>query len=174
MKHFALFIAGALFAGGLALSGMTQPQKVLGFLDFAGHWDPALMFVMVGAIGVNFVLLRLTLRRAAPVFAPRFQIPTRTDIDLRLLGGAALFGVGWGTAGLCPGPALGSLIGGTKAVAFIAAMALGMRAFDFVRTRRDAVLSARAAAELEAERRATGAREGRPSLADACLRLANR
>ncbi len=79
MRHLAVFLAGALFGIGLAISGMTQPQKVIGFLDFAGRWDPALMFVMVGAIGVNLVLLRLTLRRPAPVHAPTFQIPTRTE-----------------------------------------------------------------------------------------------
>ena len=131
MSHVVLFLGGALFAVGLAVSGMTQPQKVIGFLDFAGSWDPSLMFVMVGAIGVNLVLLRLTLRRKAPVFAAAFQIPTRNDIDGRLLGGAALFGIGWGLAGFCPGPALTSLgTGSMKVVAFVGAMAVGMRLFD--------------------------------------------
>ena len=139
MRHLAVFLAGALFGIGLAISGMTQPQKVIGFLDFAGRWDPALMFVMVGAIGVNLVLLRLTLRRPAPVHAPTFQIPTRTEVDGPLLAGAALFGVGWGLAGFCPGPAIASVAtGATQVLAFVAAMAVGMRLFDALATPREA------------------------------------
>ena len=85
-------LAGLLFGGGLVLSGMTQPSKVIGFLDLAGAWDPSLALVMVGAIAVHFVLLRVVLRRNAPLFEDRFHLPTRRDIDARLISGAVLFG----------------------------------------------------------------------------------
>ncbi len=133
MSRLAIFMSGVVFAVGLALAGMTRPQKVIGFLDFFGSWDPSLMFVMVGAIGVNLVLLWLMLRRGKPVHAERFQIPTRTELDPRLIGGAALFGVGWGLGGYCPGPALSSLTTGSLSVlVFIVAMTVGMRTFDWV------------------------------------------
>ncbi len=123
----AALAAGALFGLGLGVSGMTIPAKVKGFLDVTGDWDPTLVMVMVGAIAVHFVLFRLILRRRAPLFATRFHVPTRRDIDLRLLGGAALFGVGWGLSGQCPGPALTNLATGTPtALVFVAAMAAGM------------------------------------------------
>lgn len=119
--------AGALFGLGLGVSGMTLPAKVKGFLDVTGDWDPTLVMVMVGAIAVHFVLLRLILRRRAPLFATRFHVPTRRDIDLRLVFGAALFGVGWGLSGQCPGPALTNLATGTPtALVFVAALAVGM------------------------------------------------
>ncbi len=119
--------AGALFGLGLGVSGMTLPAKVKGFLDVAGSWDPTLAMVMVGAIGVHFVLFRLILRRRAPLFDTRFDVPTRRDIDLRLVGGAMLFGVGWGLSGQCPGPALTNLAtGAPTALVFVAAMAAGM------------------------------------------------
>jgi uncharacterized membrane protein YedE/YeeE len=123
---FAL-AAGAIFGLGLGVSGMTLPAKVKGFLDVTGDWDPTLVMVMVGAIAVHFVLFRLILRRRAPLFDARFHVPTRRDIDLRLLGGAALFGVGWGLSGQCPGPALTNLAtGAPTALVFVAAMAAGM------------------------------------------------
>ncbi len=119
--------AGALFALGLGISGMTQPAKVLGFLDVTGRWDPTLAFVMVGALAVHFVLYRLIRKRRAPLFDSRFDVPTRRDVDLRLVAGAALFGVGWGLSGQCPGPALTNLATGAwTALVFVAAMALGM------------------------------------------------
>lgn len=119
--------AGALFALGLGISGMTQPAKVLGFLDVTGRWDPTLAFVMVGAVAVHFVLYRLIRKRRAPLFDSRFDVPTRRDVDLRLVAGAALFGVGWGLSGQCPGPALTNLATGAwTALVFVAAMALGM------------------------------------------------
>lgn len=102
-------IAGLLFGAGLALGGMTDPAVVLGFLDVAGAWNPTLAFVMGGALAVTFAGYRLTLRRARPLLAECFSLPTARAIDARLLGGAALFGVGWGLAGYCPGPALASL-----------------------------------------------------------------
>jgi uncharacterized membrane protein YedE/YeeE len=132
--------AGALFGVGLAVSGMTLPAKVIGFLDVTGHWDPTLAFVMAGAIAVHFILFRLILRRRAPIFDSNFHVPTRRDIDLRLVGGAALFGVGWGLAGQCPGPALTNLAtGAPSAFLFVATMAAGMviqREVDRVRAPR--------------------------------------
>ncbi|WP_437535128.1 DUF6691 family protein [Sorangium sp. So ce726] len=149
----AAFLAGLLFAVGLGVSGMTQPSRVIGFLDVAGDWDPSLAFVMAGAISVHFLAYRVLRRRrrgggadaAGLVRAPRFPlladraaVPTRTDIDARLIAGAGLFGVGWGLAGYCPGPALVSLVTGSSAVlAFVAAMAAGMviERFATARTR---------------------------------------
>ncbi|MDB4995294.1 MAG: hypothetical protein JWM74_2726 [Myxococcaceae bacterium] len=122
-----LLVAGALFGIGLAIAGMTRPEKVTGFLDITGAWDPSLAFVMLGAIGVHFVLHRLVLRRTAPLFDDRFHLPTRRDIDPRLLVGAGLFGVGWGLGGFCPGPALTSAAAGAlPALVFVAAMIAGM------------------------------------------------
>lgn len=100
------FLAGLLFALGLVIGGMTQPQKVLGFLDVFGDWDPSLLFVMLGAVGIHSLSYRIIMRRASPLLANDFRIPKRQDIDARLLGGAALFGIGWGLAGYCPGPVL--------------------------------------------------------------------
>ena len=135
--------AGALFGAGLAVSGMTLPAKVIGFLDVTGRWDPTLAFVMAGAIAVHFILFRLILRRRAPIFDSHFHVPTRRDIDLRLIGGAALFGVGWGLAGQCPGPALTNLAtGAPSAFLFVATMAAGMviqREVDRVRAPRSRV-----------------------------------
>ena len=106
---------------------MTKPTKVVGFLDVAGDWDASLAFVMIGAIAVHMALYRLVRRRGAPLFDLRFHVPTRRDLDPRLLGGAALFGLGWGLGGFCPGPALVSLASGGGAVfAFVAAMLGGM------------------------------------------------
>jgi uncharacterized membrane protein YedE/YeeE len=96
--------AGLIFGSGLILAGMTQPAKVVGFLNLLGDWDPSLAFVMVGAIGVHFLAYRLVPRMQAPLWAPRFGIPTMTQLDARQLGGAALFGLGWGLGGYCPGP----------------------------------------------------------------------
>ncbi len=118
--------AAFTFAVGLGLAGMTQPEKVRGFLDVAGHWDPTLALVMASAVGVTATLFPLILRRKVPLWAESFHLPTRTDIDVPLLGGAALFGVGWGLAGYCPGPALTSLATGDgTVVSFVIAMAVG-------------------------------------------------
>jgi uncharacterized membrane protein YedE/YeeE len=125
----AALTSGLVFGAGLALAGMTNPAKVLAFLDIAGAWDPTLALVMAGAVAVNATGYALTKRRAKPLFADAFALPTRSDLDARLLGGAALFGVGWALVGLCPGPALASLARGESEVfAFVAAMALGMLA----------------------------------------------
>ena len=127
MAQLTAFIAGLLFAAGLGLGGMTQPAKVFGFLDIAGSWDPSLAFVMLGAIAVHATAVRRILRRPAPLFAVRFALPTRRDIDARLVVGAALFGAGWGLVGYCPGPAVAALGGGVPAAAvFVPAMVAGM------------------------------------------------
>lgn len=121
------FVAGGLFGAGLSVAGMTQPAKVVGFLDFLGAWDPSLAFVMMGAIAAYAPLHRWVLRRPRPYFGARHLMPTRKDLDGKLLGGAALFGVGWGLAGFCPGPALASLgSGGPHVLLFVAAMFAGM------------------------------------------------
>ncbi len=136
----AALVSGVLFGLGLGVSGMTDPSKVIGFLDLFGAWDPALAFVMGGAVVTYLAAFRLITRRTHPVFAERFSLPTRRDIDVRLLGGAALFGIGWGLGGVCPGPALTSIpTGAPGIIAFVLAMAGGMSAFrllDRVRARR--------------------------------------
>lgn len=129
MKSLALsFGAGGLFAVGLGVSGMTKPAKVTGFLDLLGAWDASLAFVMVGAIAVYFVAHRLITRRSRPLFDTRFHLPTRKDLDARLLIGAAIFGVGWGLGGYCPGPGLvAAATGALPAVVFVLSMAVGMK-----------------------------------------------
>jgi uncharacterized membrane protein YedE/YeeE len=128
MKDLVLgLLLGALFGFGLALSGMTDPAVVLGFLDPLGDWNPALAFVMGGALVVTFVFFRLARRQSGPFAAARFHWPTATAVDARLLGGAALFGLGWGLAGYCPGPALASLSAGhSGTLVFLGAMLAGM------------------------------------------------
>jgi hypothetical protein len=123
----AALASGLVFGAGLALAGMTNPAKVLSFLDLAGAWDPTLALVMGGALAVNALAYALTRRRAKPLFAETFALPTRADLDARLLGGAALFGLGWALVGLCPGPALASLARGDVHVGgFVVAMCVGM------------------------------------------------
>ncbi len=127
------FVAGLTFAIGLGVSGMTQPAKVIAFLDVTGAWDPSLAFVMLGAIGVHLVFARRAKTAAAPRFAPAFALPLTTGIDRRLLLGAALFGIGWGIAGFCPGPAVVSVVTlAPTALAFVAAMLVAMGAYAFV------------------------------------------
>ncbi len=123
----ASFLSGLVFAIGLGLSGMTLPSKVIGFLDVTGHWDPSLGLVMGGALAVLFAVRRFT--PARPVFTPSFAAFPPDRLDARLITGAALFGVGWGLSGFCPGPALVSLgTGTTAALIFVPAMILGMAA----------------------------------------------
>lgn len=109
MRIFLALLSGLLFGLGLSLGGMTEPAVVLGFLDIFGQWDPCLAFVMAGAVVTAAIGYRLVLRRPHPLVAETFQIPTSRTIDARLIGGAALFGIGWGIAGYCPGPALASI-----------------------------------------------------------------
>ena len=123
----AAFAAGLLFGTGLAISGMLDPARVLGFLDIAGAWDPSLAFVLAGAVAVSALSYVVRRRMEHPVLADRFQIPEGTRLDGRLLVGSAVFGIGWGLVGLCPGPALAALSLGIMPVfAFVVAMAAGM------------------------------------------------
>lgn len=128
MKYVTIFASGLLFALGLGISGMTLPQKVIGFLDFAGdNWDPSLALVMVASAGVYLLLHRSVLKRKTPLFDTEFHVPTRNEIDTPLVVGAALFGIGWGMVGLCPGPALSVLVSGhTETWIFFVAMITGM------------------------------------------------
>ncbi len=126
MRGLVAFLAGLLFAVGLGLSGMTQPAKVLGFLDFLGTWDPSLALVMVGAIGTHWTFLRLTRHWSRPVWGAEFAPPARRTIDRRLLTGAAIFGAGWGLAGYCPGPAIVSVVAGPEVVVLVLAMLIGV------------------------------------------------
>jgi uncharacterized protein len=127
LRALAGLVAGALFGLGFVVSEMINPAKVQAFLDVAGAWDPSLAFVMGGAVIVTFVGYRLVFRRDRPLFEATFSVPTRTDLDARLIGGAVLFGAGWGLAGFCPGPAIAGLaLGLRETVAFVAAMAVGM------------------------------------------------
>jgi len=133
LDFFAPLGAGLVFALGLAIGGMTQPGVVIGFLDFAGDWNPRLVLVMAGAIAVYLPLHRLVTKRSGPVLGGRFSIPSRRDIDLRLLAGAAIFGIGWGTAGFCPGPGIASLAtGAAPAIVFVVSMLGGMLLFKGV------------------------------------------
>ena len=126
----AALAAGLLFGIGLGISGMTQADKVIGFLDLSDAWDPSLALVMGGAIGVHLLLYRLILRRPAPFFAETFGIPTRRGLNGRLIGGSALFGVGWALGGYCPGPGLVSATSGAaNALVFVVTMTAGMRLF---------------------------------------------
>jgi uncharacterized membrane protein YedE/YeeE len=135
-RHVVAFASGLLFAVGLAVSGMAHPSKVLAFLDFAGDWDPSLALVMGGGVLVNVLFFRLALKRGAPLLAPSFSLPSRSAIDTRLVVGAAIFGVGWGLGGFCPGPALVSVVtGGGSVVAFVGAMLLAMALHDAVAAR---------------------------------------
>ena len=126
-------IAGIVFGLGLGVSQMVDPAKVLAFLDLAGDWDPSLAFVMGGAVAVSLVAFRYSLRRRAPLLARSFALPEVSGIDARLLAGAALFGVGWGLVGFCPGPAIASFaFGQVESALFVAAMAAGMAVANLV------------------------------------------
>ena len=127
------FISGMVFALGLGISGMTRPVKVIGFLDFFGTWDASLAFVMIGAIAVYFAAYRWSSKMPSPLLASDFSLPKRSDLDAKLILGAAIFGAGWGLGGFCPGPALTSLASGAPAVLiFVAAMLVGMRLHTWV------------------------------------------
>lgn len=109
MNLLIALLTGVLFGLGLTVSGMIDPAKVLNFLDLAGHWDPTLAFVMGGAVLVSLPAYQLARRRARPLLAPTFKLPANTPVDRRLLVGAAIFGIGWGIGGFCPGPAVAAL-----------------------------------------------------------------
>lgn len=140
MRIAIAFGIGLVFGLGLVLSGMSNPAKVLNFLDIAaiarGGWDPSLAFVMAGAVAVTFLGYRLAWRRGQPLLAEQFHLPRLSRLDLPLVGGAALFGVGWGLAGFCPGPAFTALgLGRWEPVLFVAAMLAGMAAARVVAAR---------------------------------------
>ncbi|MDQ2964027.1 MAG: YeeE/YedE family protein [Pseudomonadota bacterium] len=131
MYALGSFLAGLVFGAGLLVSGMANPAKVLGFLDLAGAWDPSLAVVMAGAVAVAAVVFALAGRRASTLLGTPIALPTERRIDGRLVLGSLAFGVGWGLAGLCPGPALVALgAGKIKALAFVAAMLAGMLVFE--------------------------------------------
>lgn len=146
----AAFGCGLLFGAGLLISGMTQPDKVLGFLDIFGAWDATLAFVMAGAVLITSLGFSLARRRGAPILATKLQWPTRSDIDAPLLTGAALFGIGWGLVGLCPGPAIVNLASlSLPVIVFVVAMAVGMLGFDLWRERASMRVAATAASATD-------------------------
>ena len=127
MQALVALVCGVVFGAGLAISGMTNPGKVLAFLDVAGAWDPTLLCVMGGALAVSAAGYAVARHRVRPWLAETFAIPTRQDLDPRLLGGAVLFGVGWGLVGICPGPAIANLArGSTDVYVFVAALLAGV------------------------------------------------
>lgn len=138
MKHvIAAFAAGLLFGIGLILSGMTDPSKVTGFLDLAGAFNPALALVMAGAIPVAWIGFRFAAKRSTALLGGALRLPDSRDIDRRLVIGSLTFGIGWGVAGYCPGPALASLAtGGADALTFVAAMLGGMLIFEAIESAR--------------------------------------
>jgi uncharacterized membrane protein YedE/YeeE len=126
-QYIGPFFGGIFFATGLSLSGMTNPKKISGFLDLFGDWDPTLVFVMGGALFVHIIMNQFILKKKKPLFAEKFHLPTRTDIDIRLFTGAVVFGVGWAISGLCPGPAITVLVTGEKYIfIFFVPMLLGI------------------------------------------------
>ncbi len=140
MAVFTALLAGLVFGVGLLISGMANPAKVLGFLDLAGPWDPSLAFVMGGAVGVGFFAFLLAGKRAMTMIGLEMKLPTAGPIDRRLVIGSTIFGIGWGVAGFCPGPALVALgMGEAKALAFVIAMLLGMVLFELIERRRAAM-----------------------------------
>lgn len=127
MRLLSTYLIGVIFGVGISISGMANPAKVVNFFDVAGTWDPSLIFVMASALVTTFVGYRLVLGRTAPVFEDGFKLPTRRDIDLHLVGGSAVFGVGWGISGFCPGGALPALgTGKVEVFYFVAAMLVGI------------------------------------------------
>lgn len=133
-------LAGLVFGLGLIVSGMANPAKVLGFLDLAGRWDPSLALVMAGAIAVGSVAFLLVKNRPRSLLGAEMKLPTASHIDRRLVVGSALFGMGWGIAGFCPGPGLVALgMGESKALVFVAAMLAGMVVFELLEKRRQAM-----------------------------------
>lgn len=133
MAVLTSLLAGLVFGLGLILSGMADPAKVLGFLDLAGQWNPSLALVMVGAIAVGLVAFSIAQKRTQSLLGLALKLPTARHVDRRLLGGSLLFGLGWGIAGFCPGPAIVALgMGELKAAAFVGAMLLGMGLFELL------------------------------------------
>ena len=137
MNRLTEFLVGLLFGLGLILSGMTDPGKIIGFLDVFGAWDPSLAFVMMGAIAVGFIAFALAKKRTTTILGGALRLPTASHIDKRLIIGSTVFGTGWGLAGFCPGPALISMASGQiEAMWFVSAMVAGMLAFEALERRR--------------------------------------
>lgn len=136
MRYLSASLAGLVFGLGLLLSGMANPAKVQGFLDVAGLWDPSLALVMAAAIGVGYWPFRWAQRRSCSLLHEPMRLPQRHDIDARLVGGALLFGIGWGMVGICPGPALVMLLSGHwQVLLFVLAMLAGMKLFSALESR---------------------------------------
>ena len=143
MLVFTSLLAGLIFGLGLIVSGMANPAKVLGFLDLAGPWDPSLAFVMTGAIAVASVAFALAGKRRTSLIGADMRLPVARGIDRRLIAGSVVFGIGWGIAGFCPGPALVALgMGEIKALIFVAAMLAGMGVFELLERRKPPTLAA--------------------------------
>ncbi len=139
MSVLLSFVFGLIFGLGLIVSGMSNPAKIIGFLDLAGVWDPSLIFVMAGAIAIGIVAFTLARRRERSLLGAPMQLPTARDIDRRLVAGSALFGIGWGLAGICPGPALVLLgSGSAKGIVFTLALLAGMALFEVQQRMRQA------------------------------------
>lgn len=133
MRLIVSYLIGLVFGVGISISGMANPAKVLNFFDIAGAWDPSLVFVMGGAVVVTFIGYRFVLKRPAPTLAATFQLPTKRELDLPLIGGSAVFGVGWGIAGFCPGGALPALgTGRSEVLIFVAALLVGIIAAKLI------------------------------------------
>jgi uncharacterized protein len=136
MTMFTSLLAGLVFGLGLIVSGMANPAKIHGFLDLAGRWDPSLAFVMTGAIAVGVIAFAMANKRTVSLIGAEMKLPSARHIDRRLVVGSALFGIGWGVAGFCPGPGLVALgMGEAKAVVFVAAMLAGMAVFELLERR---------------------------------------
>jgi uncharacterized protein len=134
MARVSAFLLGIIFAVGLGVSGMTQPAKIIGFLDVTGNWDPSLLFVMVGAVGVTAATFPWILRRSRPLIEKDYRLPIRSAVDRPLVFGSSLFGIGWGLSGYCPGPALVSSVTGNEPVlVFVFAMISGLIAARWLR-----------------------------------------
>ncbi len=134
IRNISSLLVGFLFALGLGISKMTQPEKVIGFLDFFGDWDPSLIFVMIGGIATNMLFYYTAMPKTkTPLLDDIFHIPTKKDINLKLLLGSALFGIGWGLGGFCPGPAMTSMVSlNSDIFIFAASMLVGMRFFSWI------------------------------------------
>ncbi len=141
-QNLIALLSGILFGFGLSLSQMIDRDRVLGFLDVAGDWDPTLLFVLGGAVGVTVIAFRLVLRLSQPIFGGKFYLPTKKDLDLSLILGAAIFGVGWGIAGYCPGPGITALVLGIwNPVLFVIAFIVGSLTYQWSKNRKKIVVS---------------------------------
>jgi uncharacterized membrane protein YedE/YeeE len=133
MKIVISYVLGVLFSIGLTVSGMVNPNKVIGFLDLFRSWDPDLIFVMGGAVVVNLIFFRLVLKRKNPLLGGEFSLPTSSQVDWRIIVGSTLFGIGWGLGGICPGPGIANLFtGNIQIISFVISMFAGMLVFKLI------------------------------------------